>query len=360
MLGTDGEATVDGTYKAFMVKRKHTISLKDIAKKAGVSPSLVSFVLNGKQQLHRINPEVAERVKRIAKELDYKPNSHAKSLRDGVSRTIGVVVPDISNQFFSKIVQYIESFTEDSNYMALFASSEEKADKLSDLVDRLLAKGVDGLILVPCEGSEDCIQSLVGKDIPMVLIDRYLPEIRTNYVCLNNESASYNATKHLITQGFSRIGFIGYDINLSHMKSRINGYKQAMSDYNLSKEIMVKYVSGTSQQKGCERALRSLIEGGADAVVFATNTIAVNSLYHIQKEGIRIPEDLGVVGFDSDVAFDFFYSPLTCIRQPLEQMAQKAVSILLDQLSSQTSILQQVEVEGELVVRRSSRRENDN
>ena len=171
---------------------------------------------------------------------------------------------------------------------------------------------------------------------------------------MNNERASYSATKHLITQGFSRVGFIGYDVNLSHMESRIKGYKQAMSDYNLSKDIMVKYVSGSSQQKGCEKALRSLIEAGADAVVFATNTIAVNCLYLVQNEGIRIPEDLGLVGFDSDVAFDFFYSPLTCIRQPLEQMAQKAVSILLDQLNSQASILQQVEAEGTLVVRDSS------
>ncbi len=338
-----------------MEKRIKTVSLKDVAQKAGVSTALVSFVLNGKQQRYRINPEVAERVKRIAKELDYKPNGHAKSLRDGFSKTIGVIVPDISNQFFSKIVQLIESFAERNNYMALFASSNEMADKLHEQVNQMLSKGVDGLILVPCEGSEDTIQSLVDRGIPIVLLDRYFPDIRTHYVCLDNEMATYNATKHLINQGFTKIGFIGYDIDLSHMKSRISGYRQAMADNNLSKNVRIRYVSNLIQDKSCAKAMKSLSDSGADAVIFATNTIAVNCLYYIQRNKIMIPDQLGLVGFDSDIAFDFFYSPLTCVRQPLEEMAQKAVSILIDHLNTKVNLLQQVKAEGILVVRDSSR-----
>lgn len=336
-------------------KKKKIITLKDIAQKAGVSTSLVSFVLNGKQKRYRVNPEVADKVKRIAAELDYKPNGLAKSLRDGFSGTIGVIVPDISNQFFAKIVQAIESYAEEYNYMALFASSEDKPEKMYELVDKMLRKEVDGLILVPCEDSEDIIQGLVAKEFPIVLLDRYFPDIRTHYVCLNNERAAYNATKHLVSQGFSKIGFIGYDVNLSHMKSRINGYKQAMSDYNLTKDILVKNVKSSSQARNCERALKSLLDSGVDSVIFATNTIAVNCLYYLQRTGIKIPQQLGIVGFDSDVAFDFFYSPLTCIRQPLEQMAQKTVAILMDHLNSKASMIQQVEADGTLLIRASSK-----
>lgn len=338
-----------------MVRKKKRVSLYDIAQKAGVSTSLVSFVLNGKQKQYRINPEVAERVKRIAKELDYTPNQHAKSLRDGFSKTIGVIVPDISNQFFSKIVQSIESFTEEYNYMAFFGSSGENAEKMDALVEKMLMKQVDGLIIVPCEGSEDTIQTLVEKEVPLVLLDRFFPGIRTHYVCMNNEEAAYNATKHLISQGFRKIGFIGYNINLSHMKSRISGYKQAMADYNLMHSISIKNVNNSNINRSYERAIKSLLISGADAVICATNTITVNCLYYIQRNGIKIPEELGLVGFDSDVAFDFFYSPLTCVQQPLEQMAQKAVSILMDDLNSKANLLQQVEAEGILVVRDSSR-----
>ena len=120
--------------------RKNNVSLKDVAAAAGVSTSLVSFVLNGKQQQYRVNKDVAEKVKRIAKELNYKPNGLAKSLRDGSSKTIGVIVSDISNQFFADIARHIESATEEKGYMALFASSDENAQTMEKQVERMLAK----------------------------------------------------------------------------------------------------------------------------------------------------------------------------------------------------------------------------
>lgn len=338
-----------------MVKKKKNITLKDIASKAGVSTSLVSFVLNGKQKRYRVNQEVAERIKRIAQELDYKPNDHAKGQKNNISRTIGVIVPQISNHFFSKIVQAIEYYTEKYNYLAIFASSEEKAEKMELQIDRMLKKQVDGLILVPCEGSEDTIQTLVDRDVPIVLIDRYFPDIRTHYVSLNNEASAYKATVHLITQGFSKVVFIGYDMNLSHMKSRIKGYTQAMTDYNFTNNIRVKYVNNSTEASNYGKVLKSVIDSGADSILFATNTIAINSLYYLQRNSIRIPEQLGLVGFDSDTAFDFFYAPLTCIKQPIEQMAEKATAILLEHINSKAHLLHQVEAEGTLIVRASSK-----
>ena len=206
-----------------MANTRNRISLKDIANRAGVSTSLVSFVLNGKQKQHRIKDEVAQRIKEIAKELNYKPNAAAKSLRNGRSRTIGVVVSDISNPFFAHLARHIEASAERHGYSVHFASSDESAQRTAVLVDNMLNKGVDCIVLVPCEGSDATVKELMDKNIPLVLLDRYIPGINTNYVCLNNRQAAYDATCHLIDEGFRRIGMIAYGVQLKHMTDRIEG-----------------------------------------------------------------------------------------------------------------------------------------
>lgn len=339
-----------------MTNSHKRISLKDIATKAGVSTSLVSFVLNGKEKEHRINEAVAERIRKIAKEMNYKPNAAAKSLRDGRSRTIGVVVSDISNPFFANIARHIEASAEKYGYTVQFSSSDENAQRTTVLVDNMLNKGVDCIILVPCEGSEQTVKELLDKKIPLVLLDRYFPAISTNYVCLNNRQAAYDATNHLIGEGFRNIGMIGYDFRLQHMLDRFEGYRSAMNDNGLAERISVAYADHTNMQKSCEAALRKMLENRVDALVFATNAIAVECLYTIRKHGIIIPDQLGIIGFDGGNAFEFFYSPLSYIQQPLEIMAQKAVEILLEQLDSAGGFLQHVQTEGILVKRASSRR----
>lgn len=337
------------------IQRKR-ISLKDIAAKAGVSTSLVSFVLNGKQKQHRIKEEVAERIRQIAKELNYQPNAAAKSLRDGRSRTIGVVVSDISNPFFANIARHIEATAEKHGYTVQFSSSDESARRTAVLVDNMLNKGVDCIVLVPCEGSEKTVEELIDRKVPLVLLDRYIPGINTNYVCLNNRQAACNATRHLIEEGFRKIGMIGYDFHLQHMLDRIEGYKAAMTENGLEAHISVEYADHSAMQKSCETAVRRMLERNVDALIFATNAIAVECLFTIRKRGIIVPDQLGIVGFDGGNAFEFFYSPLSYVQQPLEIMAQKAVEILIEQLDSAEGFMQHVETEGVLVKRASSQK----
>lgn len=330
------------------------ISLKDIANQAGVSTSLVSFVLNGKQQQYRINKEVAERILKIAKDLNYKPNAAAKSLRDGRSQTIGVVVSDISNPFFAHIARHIETAAEKYGYTVQFSSSNESAQRTAILVDNMLNKGVDCIILVPCEGSEKTVRELTDKNIPLVLLDRYIPEINTNFVCLNNLQAAHTATLHLLDEGFQNIGMIGYNVQLQHMLDRLNGYKAAMIERGQEKYISIGYADHTAMQKSCETAIRKMLDNKVDALIFATNAIAVECLYSIRKRGIIVPDQLGIVGFDGGNAFEFFYSPLSYVQQPLQLMAQKAVEILVEQLSTSGNFMQHVETEGTLIKRASS------
>lgn len=327
-------------------KRAKRVSIKDIAREAGVSPTLVSFVLNGKQKQYRVSDQIADRIREIVKQLDYKPNGFAKSLREGTNNTIGVIVSDIANPFFANMVKNIENAAEDRGYMALFASSDEKSEKLSDQLGRMLRKEVEGVIVVPCEGSDDIIRTLVDKRIPTVLLDRYIPDIRTNYVCLDNRKAGYDATESLIKKGHRHISLICYDLKLSNMKGRIEGYKEAMEIYGLKSEIKIQYVSMGSLERSCTKAIDKLISEGCDAVVCATNSITVMCLKHLQRLKMNVPEDIDVMGFDGGNEFDFYDSPLCFMTQPTETMAKKAVDILTHILQSDEGFITQIEAEG--------------
>lgn len=325
------------------------VSIKDIAKEAGVSPCLVSFVLNGKEKKYRISDQVAEKVRATIKKMDYKPNGFAKSLREGTNHTIGVIVSDISNPFFSSMVKNIELAAEESGYMALFASSDENADKLSYLLDQMLGKEVAGLIIVPCEGSEKAVKSIIDKNIPTVLLDRYIPEIKTNRVCLDNRKAGFTATSTLIERGIKKIAFICYGMNITNIKGRICGYEEAMTKNGLSDEILIRHIDINDIDNTCATAMDDVVEQGYDAIVCATNSITVSCLRYIQKNNLRIPEDYVVMGFDGGYEFEFFNSPLLFLTQPIEAIARKSVEILIGLLTSNDSTLVQEEIEGTVV-----------
>ena len=213
------------------------------------------------------------------------------------------------------------------------------------------------MILVPCEGSAATVKMLAEKGIPLVLLDRYIPDLRTNYVCLNNRKAAFDATGYLLKKGYKRISMVSYDLELSNMQDRIAGYKEAMTKAGLKNEINIKHVDLLSLEKSCEQAIYNINikELDSDAIIFATNSIAVQCLKHIRKLGIRIPDDLGVIGFDGGSEFDFFYAPLTYISQPIERMAKKSVEILLELIETNDGLTLQVEAEGSLIEQSSTK-----
>lgn len=337
-----------------MKRSNHKVSIKDIAREAGVSVSLVSFVLNGKSRQYRVSEEMTRKVLDIANELNYRPNLAAKSLRSGISKTIGVVLSDISNPFFANIARHIENIAEKTGYSVLFASSDESAKKMERQIGALLNKGIDGLIVVPCERSEKKLESLAAEGFPIVQMDRYIKCPDMNYVCLDNFSATYKATKHLIENGYAKIGIIAYGVALMHMTERIRGYAEAMSDNGLGAGIMTGTVSHNRMRETSGAAVADMLNRGADALVFASNTISIESLYFIKDMGIEVPDRLGLVGFDGSDVFDFFHSPLTYVRQPTELLAAQAVNVLRNQMENNTPIRQRIEIEGELIIRASS------
>jgi len=324
-----------------MKKKVKRTLLKDIASKVGVSTALVSYVLTGQEKEKRVGAKIAIRIREVAEELNYVPNLIARSLRKGSTKTIGLIVADIANPFFGTMARIIEDEANKFGYTVIIGSSDEDYQKSAVLVDTLLNRQVDGFIIVPSDGPVDYIRTLVEDEVPLVLVDRYIPDITTSYVILDNFSASYDATNCLVDKGFKRIGFIVYKSSLIHMKERGRGYLEAMETHGLKENILVKEARHLYIEADINNIMQELTQGDkkVDALLFATSALSIHGLYYILKNNIRIPEDLAIIGFDRNEAYDFFYSPLTYIKQPIEEMANESVRILMEQINELKNIV---------------------
>lgn len=333
------------------------VSLKDIAKRAGVSTALVSYVINGKEKANRVGPELAKKIKQIAEELNYQPNEIARSLRQGSTKTIGLIVADIANPFFGHLARYIENEAIKFGYTVIMGSSDEELEKSELLINSFLNRQVDGFIIAPAEGTGGQINTILQKNIPVILIDRYFPEINTSYVILNNYQSTFDATSHLLKKGFKRIAIVAYKTSLIHMNERIRGYLEAMKAFNLTDNSRVIEINFNNSKPEIEKACNDLLidKREVDAVIFATNLLSVTGLTCIHKSDIKIPDDLAFIGFDGGDCFDLFYSPITYVRQPIKEMAKESVKTLIDSLvAPESTKISHIILKSNLIIRDSS------
>ena len=320
------------------------VSLKDIAQKVGVSTALVSYVLNNKKE-GRIRKEVAEKIRETAKELNYRPNQIAKSLKTNRTYTLGLIVADISNTFWSGLARIIEDAAEKYKYTVLFGSSDENAAKSLKLLDVLLNYQVDGFIIAPSEDSLPQIEYLQKNDIPFVLIDRFFPELNTNFVAIDNFRASYTLVEHLVTNGYSNIGLITFKTSLFHLHERKRGYICALKDAKLPlQRSLIKEARIEHLQIDVEKALDELLQlpKPVDAILLASNAISMFALKHIVTLPIKVPADVALVSFDELDAAELFYAPLTYMRQPVEEMGEVATKMLIESIGKNNKVTQVV------------------
>ncbi len=330
------------------------VSLKDIAEKLGVSTAIVSYVLNGQEKEKRVGAELVKQIRETVDEMDYRPNQIARSLRKGSTETIGLIVADIANPFFGAMARVVEDEVSNLGYNLIIGSSDEDSNKLKKLTDTLCNRQVDGFIIVPPEGADKCISELLEKEVPVVLTDRYFPGQNANHVVLDNYSATFEVTSYLVNKGYKQIAMVAYKSSLIHMEERIRGYREAMAGKGLINEIVIETVDYENSDKDVEKALQKLLSGtsSARALIFATNSLTVSGLYYLKDSGLFVPGDVALVGFDGSEAFDFFYSPLTYISQPIDEMAKESVRVLIDQINSPGKIVQ-VKLKHQFVIRQS-------
>ncbi|GAA4414459.1 substrate-binding domain-containing protein [Nibrella viscosa] len=331
------------------------VSLKDIAQRVGVSTTLVSYVLNNQKE-NRIKKEVAQKIREVAQELNYRTNQIAKSLKTRKTATLGLIVADIANPFSSSLARIIEDEASRHDYTVIFGSSDENPQKSRKLIDTLLKRQVDGLIIAPPQEAESQIADLQRQHVPFVLIDRYFPDLKTSYVALDNCAVAYSAVDHLIAQGYRRIGLITLQSSLYHMNERKRGYLASLKDHSLTLDkSWLKEVPEEQVKAETEKAIGDLLAGPqpVEALFFTNNTVALHGLKHIQSLRLHVPDDLAIVCFDETDALDLFSTPVTCIRQPLREIGQQATKILLENIDK-TSKITQVNLQAELVIRQST------
>lgn len=334
------------------------ISLKDIAQKAGVSTALVSYVLSGKEKESRVGQEIALKIRQIATELNYQPNHLAKSLRSGKTHTIGLIIADLSNPFFANIARIVEDEAKRFGYTVIIGSSDENPAKSQDLINVLLNRQVDGFIIVSAENSQEQVHFLKEQHIPFVLLDRYFPEIQSDFVCINNFKAAYDAAYHLVKNGYSNIGFIGYKSEMYHMQERIRGYQQALKEHNLhTQKNWLRRVSIHQIEKEVRASISELIslEQPVDALIFATYSLAVNGLKYLNELRLKVPADVAIVSFGQAEVFDLYYCPITYLHQPISDLGKTAVELLIKKLKDPEEGMRQVLMEARLITRESSR-----
>lgn len=331
------------------------VSLKDIAQKAGVSTTLVSYVLNNQNE-NRISKETAQKIRKVADKLNYRTNQIAKSLKTNKTYTIGFVVADIANPFSANMARIIEDEADKQNYTVIFGSSDESWQKSEKLINTLINRQVDGLILSLPEHSVQQLKNLQKTKIPFVLLDRYFPGIPSSYVILDNYNAALESINHLIDSGRKRIGLITYQSDLVHLQERKNGYLAALKKAGITFEKhWLKQISLNNKKSEIENAVNELLSpvSSVDAILFATNNIATCALRYINTLDVNVPEDLALISFDQTPMLDLFYAPVTFIKQPLQQMGEMAINLLFEKIRD-NKVIKEVKVKGELIIREST------
>ena len=331
------------------------VSIKNIAQRLGVSIATVSLVLNGKEKGGkggRVGDEMAEKIRQTAKEMHYEPNNLARGLRMGRSQTIGLVVADISNSFFAHLAFHIQEYAETFGYSVFITNTNESDGKLVKILDILLSHQVDGLIIVPTEHSLESIENLVTKKIPLVLLDRWFPELQTCHVVIDNYKASRSAVQYLIDSECKRIAYFGYHVLLPHMLERERGYVDVMKKNGLFVEDLIKGINYVSINSDIENALNDLFINDnvekVDGIFFATNSISMLGIKHLMKLGIKIQEDVKIMCFDKNEAFEYMEHLIPFVLQPIPEMGKMAVDLLISQIKKETSTLGKVELYAKL------------
>ena len=312
------------------------VTIRDVAAEAGVSISLVSFVLNAQrgpngEYLCCASQATARRIVAAAEKLGYHKNIAASTLRSGRSNTIGVIVTDITNTCFGDICRKVENLSVETGYLTIVGSSDDRPEKLSLLLDKFLYSGVDGIIVSPCWGAEDAIRRVIDRDIPVVLIDRDIPSLENvGRVMLDNVKSGQMAVTSLVKKGYRKIELIKYESTISTLLEREAGYISEMQRHGLDEFIKIRVVSRETMSRDIISVIRSSYESGAEAIVLPSNTITISGVSAINALGYKVPENIAVVGFDQNDRAGIFQPAISFVDQPTNLVAEYSFGMLLD------------------------------
>ena len=328
-------------------------NIRDVAKRAGVATQTVSRCINNSGYC---SPKTRKRVEAAITELGFVPNRLASGLRSKRTNTLALVLTDITNPYFTTIARSVEDIASDAGYTVVFCNTDESISEEQMYIQMLLEKRVDGILLVPAQSTPNSVTLIQKHNIPVVVLDRRVPDVKTDLVLCDSEDGAYQLTQLLLSLGHREIAMLNCPICISTGQDRLNGYRKALLEAGIPESAWQEYQGSFTQESGYEMTRKAFANTPKPTALFAANNfIAYGALKALREMGVRMPEDVAMVGFDdlppALVAFPF----LTVAVQPAYEMGQKAVEILLNRLSSTSSgCCEEVILPIEIVIRQSS------
>jgi len=338
------------------VKPKKDITIYDIAQKLDLSSATVSRALQGKSS---VNKNTRRKIQRIAKELGYRHNTFASSLRKQKTNTIGVIVHELNSNFITSVLAGIEKITTEAGYDLIIAHSSESFEKESANALNLFHKRVDGLIASLAFNTKglDHYKSFEEKGIPVIFFDRVEEKGESTKVIIDNYKCGYQATEHLIEQGCKKIVLVTASLKRNVYAQRYKGYMDALHHHHISFDKERVLIKDLSEQCGVEAAMQILRMDPRPDGAFITNDFsAAVCMQTLKDHGIKIPVDIAIVGFNNDTISKIVEPQLTTIHYPGMDMGEIAARNLINHLRGVTNLMrtQTIVVRSELIVRKSS------
>lgn len=312
-------------------------TLKDIANALGLSTSTISRAL---RDTHEISAKTKKIVLEYAEKINYSPNPIALSLKERRSKSIGVVVSEVANHYFSQAINGIESIAYNLGYHVIITQTHESCDREKINIQHLASRSVDGLLVSLSAETNDTLhlQNLHKRGLPMVFFDRITEDIETHKVIANNEKGAFEATEYLINKGCKRIAHLTSSDHLSISVERLSGYKHALAKHHMPVEdAYIKYCPhGGMFYDEVENAIKDLLnlKEKPDAIFVAGDRLSIGCLTVLKNLNIKVPEDLEITGFSNSDVLDLMNPLLTAVRQPAFEMGQIATTMLISLIES--------------------------
>ena len=331
------------------------ISQRDIAKILGINVSTVSRALRG---LDGVSPDLRKKIESFAEEQGYRPNPFATSLRYDTTRTIGIVVPDVAYNHNAHILKRIEADARENGYMCIITDSDESFENEANCLELLENMHVEGIIICPSQETTDFshLQRLKKANIPIVLFDR-APDIGISSVTINDVTSARQATESLIDEGARRIAFLGGPNQFKQTVDRKHGYLEALRERGLPIRTELVKCHRISFNSGLTDTLDLLsLPEPPDAILATHGLLAISALQTITSQGLRIPEDMAIVGYMSDWVSEMCHPRISFVKQNLREIGSKAFRLLQDQINGDDSV-QHVVVNARLELRDSTKKQ---
>lgn len=330
------------------------VNIQEVAKIAGVSPSTVSRALNG---FPGISEKTRQRIIEVARKLNYRPNYRGQILTTKSTKNIGLLITDITNPFFPEVVRGAEEYASEAGYTILLGNTSESEDKETNYLDFFSRGPVDGIIISASRVSNEHIMKLAEEGLPIVVINRILDHPKISFVSTDMEKGGYLGTMHLLKLGHSKIAFINGPRHSEASQKRLEGYKKALKEGEITYNPEIVSFNLPTAESGYKEAIKLLCTKEPPTAIFTYNDLMAFGVLKAAKElGIRIPEELSVIGFDDIFFSSFTDPPLTTIKQFKDELGRRAVELLFKLMKGEREDLM---IEPELIIRNTTSRRSE-